>query len=126
MLTADQWSSIESVRHKPVSVTLVGNTHQSLKGQIVSGDIAGTKKIAEPALTHSGGGDIAVSSDMVATENYFDVMIELDEDSLKLLERPIKVGMSSIVQLQSEPETIGTILFRRGARLINQIRQSGN
>ena len=126
MLTADQWSSIESVRDKPVGVTLVGNTRESLKGRIISGDIAGTKKIEEAALTHSGGGDIAVSSDMVATENFFDVIVEIDADSLKSLTRPIKVGMTSMVQLQSESETIGSLLLRRGARLVNQIRQAGS
>ncbi|MCY2983381.1 MAG: hypothetical protein NTY15_07045 [Planctomycetota bacterium] len=126
MLTADQWSSIESVRDKPVGITLVGNTQQSLTGRIVSGDIAGTKKIEEAAMTHSGGGNIAVSQDMLATENFFDVVIEIDTDSVDKLTRPIKVGMSSIVHLQSEPETVGSILLRRGIRLINQIRQSGN
>ena len=126
MLTADQWSSIESVRDKPVGITLVGNTQQSLTGRIVSGDIAGTKKIDEAALTHSGGGNIAVSQDMLATENFFDVVIEIDANSVDKLNRPIKVGMSSIVDLQSEPETVGSILLRRGIRLINQIRQSGN
>jgi putative peptide zinc metalloprotease protein len=126
MLTADQWSSIESVRDKPVGITLVGNTRESLKGQIISGDIAGTKKIEEAALTHSGGGDIAVSPDMVATESFFNVIVEIDADSLKSLTHPIKVGMTSIVQLQSEPETLGSLLLRRGARLVNQIRQSGS
>jgi len=126
MLTADQWSSIESVRDKPVCITLIGNTHQSLTGRIVSGDIAGTKKIEEAALTHSGGGNIAVSQDMLATENFFDVVIEIDGDSIEKLTRPIKVGMSSIVQLQSEPETVGSILLRRSVRLVNQIRQGSN
>jgi len=126
MLTADQWSSIESVRDKPVGITLVGNTRESLKGKIISGDIAGTKKIEEAALTHSGGGDIAVSPDMVATESFFNVIVEIDADSLKSLTHPIKVGMTSIVQLQSEPETLGSLLLRRGARLVNQIRQSGS
>lgn len=126
MLTADQWSSIESVRDKSVGIKLVGNTKQSLTGRIVSGDIAGTKKIEEAALTHSGGGNIAVSQDMLATENFFDVVIEIDADSVDKLDRPIKVGMSSIVHLQSEPETVGSILMRRGVRLVNQIRQSGN
>jgi hypothetical protein len=109
-----------------VGVTLVGNTRESLKGRIISGDIAGTKKIEEAALTHSGGGDIAVSSDMVATENFFDVIVEIDADSLKSLTRPIKVGMTSVVQLQSESETIGSLLLRRGVRLVNQIRQAGS
>lgn len=126
MLTADQWSSIESFRDKPVGITLVGYTQTRLKGRIVSGDIAGTKKIEEAALTHIGGGNIAVSQDMVANENLFDTVIEIDQESLKDLKRPIQVGMSSIVQLQSEPETLGVILWRRGIRLLNQIRQSSN
>ena len=126
MLTADQWSSVESMRDKPVGITLVGNTHQPLRGKIVSGAIAGTKKIEEAALTHTGGGNIAVSPEMVANENFFDAVIEIQDDSIRKLERPIKIGMSSIVQMQSEPETLGMILLRRGSRLVNQIRQSGN
>jgi len=126
MLTADQWSSIDSMRDKPVVITLVGNTQQSLTGRIVSGAIAGTKKIDEAALTHTGGGDIAVSPDMVANENFFDAIIEIDADSVNQLNRPIQLGMSSMVQLQSESETIGKILWRRGVRLVNQIRQSSN
>ena len=54
------------------------------------------------------------------------VIIELDDEYVRKLERPIKIGMSSMVQLQSEPETLGLILIRRGARLVNQIRQAGN
>jgi hypothetical protein len=63
---------------------------------------------------------------MVATENFFDVIVEIDADSLKSLTRPIKVGMTSVVQLQSESETIGSLLLRRGVRLVNQIRQAGS
>ena len=63
---------------------------------------------------------------MEATENFFDVVIELEDESVRKLERPITIGMSSIVQLQSEPETLGMILILRGARLVNQIRQAGN
>jgi hypothetical protein len=126
MLTADQWSSVESVRDKPVRITLVGDTQRLLTGRIISGDIAGTKKIDEPALTHSGGGNIAVSQDNVAGENFFDVVIQIDNDSLKELQRPIKVGMSSMVELQGERETFGNILLRRAARLVNQIRQSSS
>jgi putative peptide zinc metalloprotease protein len=126
MLTADQWSGIESMKDKTVRIKLVGNTHQELQGKIVSGAIAGTNKITEPALTHTGGGNIAVSAEMVANENFFDVMVELDEDTVRSLDRPIKIGMSAIVQLQSESETLGKILVRRGLRLINQVRQSAN
>ena len=126
MLTADQWSSIESMKDRRVGITLVGNTKQQLQGKIISGAIGGTKKIEEAALTHSGGGTIAVSQAMEATENFFDVVIELDDESVRKLERPIKIGMSSMVQLQTEPETLGMIFIRRGARLVNQIRQAGN
>ena len=126
MLTAEQWSSIESMKDRRVGITLVGNTKQQLQGKIISGAIGGTKKIEEAALTHSGGGTIAVSQAMEATENFFDVVIELDDESVRKLERPIQIGMSSIVQLQSEPETLGMIFIRRGARLVNQIRQAGN
>jgi multidrug resistance efflux pump len=126
MLTEDQWSSINSKRHQPIHVTLIGNTKSLLKGRIVSGAIAGTKKIEETALTHMGGGNIAVSSEMVATENFFDVVIEIDSKSIQELEHPIKVGMSSVVQFESEAETFGTLLVRRGLKLINQIRQASN
>jgi hypothetical protein len=73
-----------------------------------------------------GGGNIAVSSEMVATENFFDVVIEIDSKSIQELEHPIKVGMSSVVQFESEAETFGTLLVRRGLKLINQIRQASN
>lgn len=126
MLTADQWSSIEPVRDQPVCITLMGNTNCRLSGRIVSGDIAGTKKIAEPALTHAGGGDIAVSQDNMAVENFFDVIIEIDEESIRQLEKPLKVGMSSLVKLQSEQETFGSVLLRRAVRLVNQIRQANS
>lgn len=126
MLTADQWSSIESVRDQPVGITLIGNTRQTLQGRINSGDIAGTKKIEEPALAHSGGGNIAVSPDMIATENFFNVVIEIDIDSLETFASPIKVGMSSMIQFQSDAEPLGHLLVRRIARLANQVRQSGN
>ena len=114
------------MKDRRVGITLVGNTKQPLQGKFISGAIGGTKKIEEAALTHSGGATIAVSQAMEATENFFDVVIELDDESVRKLERPIKIGMSSMVQLQSEPETLGMILIRRGARLVNQIRQAGN
>jgi len=126
MLTEDEWSSINSMREQPINVTLIGNTKSLLKGKIVSGNIAGTKKIEEAALTHMGGGNIAVSSDMVASENFFDVVIEIDANSIDKLEHPLKVGMSSLVQFRSESETIGTLLVRRSLKLINQVRQASN
>ena len=126
MLTEEQWSSINATRQQPIHVTLIGNTKLLLKGRIVSGAIAGTKKIEEAALTHMGGGNIAVSSDMVASENFYDVVIEIDSKSLDKLDHPIKVGMSSLVQFKSESETLGTLLVRRGLKLINQIRQASN
>lgn len=126
MLTADQWSSIESVREKPVCITLIGNTGCTLTGRIISGDIAGTKKIDEQALTHTGGGNIAVSQDNIAGENFFDVIIQIDQESLESLRKRMKVGMSSMVTLRSERETLGSVLLRRAARLVNQIRQSNS
>lgn len=126
MLTADQWTSVEAMKDKQVRITLVGATEHCLTGKIISGAIAGTKKIEEAALTHTGGGDIAVSPDMLANENFFDVVVEIDEDSVKPKVTPLKIGMSSMVQLQSTPETLGRILVRRALRLINQIRQSSN
>jgi len=63
---------------------------------------------------------------MEATENFFDVVIEIEDESMRSLESPIKIGKSSIVRLHIEPETLGIILLRRGARLVNQIRQAAN
>lgn len=63
---------------------------------------------------------------MIATENFFNVVIEIDIDSLETFASPIKVGMSSMIQFQSDAEPLGHLLVRRIARLANQVRQSGN
>jgi putative peptide zinc metalloprotease protein len=126
MLTEEQWSSINTMLDQPISITPVGNTESLMRGKIISGAIAGTKKIEEAALTHMGGGNIAVSSDMVASENFFDVVIEIDSKSINELEHPLKVGMSSLVQFRSESETLGSLLVRRSLKLINKVRQASN
>lgn len=125
-LTAEQWSSIQSQKEKPVSIQLVGSMDHVLTGRIIKEASAGSKKIEEVALTHTGGGNIAVSGDMTASENFFDVIVEIDEASLKSIDQKLKIGMSSNLSFRSSPEPVAAALFRKGLRLINQVRQAGN
>lgn len=121
-LTAEQWSSIVPKLRKDVKVMLLGSTQKTLQGTIIQCQSSGTRKIDEAALTSSGGGNIAVSQDMLAGENFFEIVVQVDELDDPQFSRAVKLGMSAMLALPSMDQTLGSLLYRRSIRLLNQFR----
>ncbi|MFO1065112.1 MAG: hypothetical protein U0892_14700 [Pirellulales bacterium] len=121
-LTAEQWADITKHLDDPVYVRLNGAPGRAIPGRIVRASPIGRKKIEDAALTHLGGGDIAVSPEMTAGENFFEVLVELESEDIAM--RP-QFGMTAVVNLHGEMHTVGHLLINRTMRLIHQIRQVG-
>ena len=121
-LSAEQWSSVVSKLDEVVDVKMVGATGQTLHGKIVQYQTSGSRKIDELGLTHSGGGNIAVTQEMMAVENFFELIVEVDPLTDPRLAQAVKLGMSAILSLPSNDQTLGSILYRRSMRVLNQFR----
>ena len=120
-LTAEQWTNISKHLDTRVYVRLMGMPRETFSGRIVRSMPVGSKKIEEVALTQLGGGDIAVSPEMFASESFFEVLIELDIPD----EAQPRLGMTGVVNLSGETHTMGQFLLQKSMRLLNQIRQVG-
>lgn len=105
-----------------VAVRLAGKGRDTLQGTVVRIARAGSRKIADPALTQVGGGQIAVSPDTLeAEEPFFRVTILLDKHT----DRPLRHGMTAFVIFGGKRPTIGTYLHRHGLLLLNKLRSAG-
>lgn len=120
-LTAEQWTNISKHLGAHVYVRLLGIPQKTFAGRIVRAMPVGSKKIEEVALTQLGGGDIAVSPEMLASESFFEVIIELES----LADTQPRMGMTAVVNLSGDVRTMGQLLHHRSMRLLNQIRQVG-
>lgn len=80
----------------------------------------GSRTIDKHALTHVGGGDIAVDAQTAqAQQPYFEVTI----DARVADSRFFYDGMVCCVRLRADAQTIGTSLVRRFIRFINMLSQ---
>ncbi len=118
-LTAEQWSGIVSHLDEEVKIKVIAPNHSVLRGKIIQSQTAGSRKIEEAALTHSGGGNIAVGSDMMAVENFFQVIVEITDERLDQDRDALKIGMSAVLALPSNHETIASLVYRRSMRLLS-------
>ncbi|MEO1498662.1 MAG: hypothetical protein AAFV43_16075 [Planctomycetota bacterium] len=101
-----------------VRVRLIGRPGDVLQGTVVSVKAAGSRQVADPALTHLAGGDITVTEDMVADRAFFEVVLRLDDRPDCTLRR----GMTAIIDFGGRPATIAAFLWRRGQQLVNRMR----
>ena len=81
----------------------MGMPQKTMAGRIVRAMPVGSKKIEQVALTQLGGGDIAVSQDMMASESFFEVIIELEPFG----DTQPRLGMTGIVNLSGDVRTMG-------------------
>jgi putative peptide zinc metalloprotease protein len=121
-LTADQWARIVSEISGTVRVKLVGVSGETFDGVVIQYQSSGSRQIEDAALTSSGGGSIAVSQEMMASENFFDIVVQVDSFSDERFANKVKVGMSAVLALPTSNQTAGEWLYRRSMRLVNQLR----
>lgn len=82
---------------------------------------SGSRSVQQPALTHLGGGDIAVTPDgQRAAQPYFELTIALPDANTAEL----RYGMTGRVSIVARREPIGIHLVRRVVRFLDNLRQS--
>ena len=137
LLTAEDVFAASPQVGAEVELCVVGHPSRSLHGRIIRVARAGSHVIAEPALTHVGGGPIPVNpTSLEASQAYFEVTIDIatvpqcdiaenDISGNDFAESSIRHGMTAIVHFRREPIAIAKLLYRRGLQLISQLQTSG-
>jgi hypothetical protein len=121
-LTAEQWTGIASEVTGTVKVKLVGVSGETFDGVIIQHRSSGSRQIDDAALTSNGGGTIAVTKEMMASENFFDLVVQVDAFSGSRFAGTAKVGMMAVLSVPTSKQTVGDWLYRRSMRLLNQLR----
>jgi putative peptide zinc metalloprotease protein len=93
---------------------------RTIEGRIEKVSPAGSKTVRDLALTHLGGGDIAVDpSTHAAAEPYFEITINLQDAAVPELQ----YGMTGSVRLPAVAEPVGVTVTRRLVRFVNKLLQ---
>jgi len=121
-LTADQWAGVASEVSGTVKVKLVGASGETLDGVIIQHKSSGSRQIDDAALTSGSGGTIAVTKEMMASENFFDLVVQVDALSDKRFAGITKVGMTAVLSVPTSRQTVGAWLYRRWMLLVHQLR----
>lgn len=120
LLNADGYASAKPKAGEPVEARLAGETSQLLRGRILRVAAAGDRRVDDIALTHLGGGEIAVHGDtMEAVEPFYEVIIELDAPVQSL-----RHGMTAQVKFPPHTATLGMRIYRGALRFVNRLRAS--
>ncbi len=122
MVTAEHLSSTAPREGDTVSIRMIGQSKQLFRGKVLEVAKTGSKTIDQPALTHAGGGTIAVSTDnQEAEQPFFEISVMIDGvDATQF-----KYGMTALVQFEADRTPVGAFLYRRGLRILNQLRLAG-
>lgn len=121
-ITAEEWASIQSHKHEPVTIAVANPSPLKMQGTIIQDSTSGTRKVQEAALALSGGGSIAVSEDMLAEENLFVIVVAIDESSAAMLNNLWRPGLSATLLITSKPETTFASLYRKAVRILNRFQ----
>ncbi len=120
--TEETLTTWEPRKGDQVEVRLVSQGGRSFSGRVIHLVPAGSKTIEDPALTHLGGGSIAVSaSTMEADQPFFEIVIVIDDPDNSVL-RP---GMTAVAVFDGHRVPLGTHFYRRTLHFLNMLRASG-
>lgn len=118
LLNADGYLAAQPARGQQVQAILMGAADTTLRGRVVRVAAAGDRVVGDVALTHLGGGEIAVQGGtMEAVEPLYVVTIELDEPPDAL-----RHGMTAQVKFPPRTDALGMRLYRGALRFLNQLR----
>jgi putative peptide zinc metalloprotease protein len=91
-----------------------------LEGTIVRVNPEGVRTVDSEALTHAGGGPIAIAPDSGLTrEPYFHIWVQLREDASV----PLREGMTGRIQLATGADPIGLHFYRSFIRFVRSLQQ---
>lgn len=122
LATATQLSASQPKSGDRVTVLLPHRPGHPLEGEIVRIAPTGSHVIETPALTHMGGGEIAVETNThEANHPYFQIVVQLEKT-----EPNIRNGMTAWVRLPTPPIPIAVHFYRNGLNLLNRLRLSGS
>jgi len=120
--TADALSHGVPAVGERVDIRLAGDAAHLFGGTVLRVARAGSRKIDCRALTHLGGGWIAVAKEtMEAEEPFFQITMGIDPTEADLL-RP---GMTGIVRFKRPHPSLAMHLFRRTLHFLDRLRLAG-
>ncbi len=120
LLSADGYAAAQPVVGQKIEARLNGESGIVLTGSILRVAAAGDRRVDDAALTHLGGGDIAVHGEtMEAVEPFYEVTIALDQPDLAL-----RHGMTAQVKFPPRTDALGLRMYRGALRFLNRLRAS--
>lgn len=120
LLNADGYLAAQPVVGQPVAARLNGEAGTELTGGILRVAAAGDRRVDDAALTHLGGGEIAVQGEtMEAVEPFYEVTIALDQPGVAL-----RHGMTVQVKFAPRTDVLGMRIYRSALRFLNRLRAS--
>lgn len=127
VLTAEQIASAHPELGSVAEFRSTGDPARSFRGVVSRITPRGTRQVPFAALTHLGGGDVAVDPAAGATnEPYFEITITLEPVVTSGADDgdapPFFYGMTGSVRFAGHSEPIGTTLARRVLRFWNKLR----
>jgi len=118
LLNADGYASAQPKVGQPVEARLSGASSELLQGSVLHVAVAGDRRVDDAALTHLGGGEIAVHADtMEAGESLYEVTIVLDAPASTL-----RHGMTAQVKFPPRTEALGVRIYHGALRFLNRLR----
>ncbi|MDZ4779289.1 MAG: hypothetical protein SGJ19_03450 [Planctomycetia bacterium] len=118
LLNADGYLAAQPVAGQPVQAILRGAADETLHGRILRVAAAGDRRVDDVALTHLGGGEIAVqSATMEAVEPFYVVTIALDPSDFDL-----RHGLTAQVKFPPRTDALGMRIYRGALRFLNRLR----
>ncbi len=120
ILTESQMAAARPAVGDAIEIRSQASPDRTIPGTITRVAPTGSRTIDQQALTHVGGGDIAVDAQTAqAQQPYFEVTVDTNPADSRFLYD----GMVCHLRLRADPETIGTSLVRRLVRFINALSQ---
>lgn len=120
LLNADGYAAARPAVGQTVEARLSGPLTRLVRGTIVRVDAAGDRRIDDLALTHLGGGDIAVRADTLeAVEPFYEITIAVDA-----LAADFRHGMTAQVKFAPRTAPLGVRIYRTALRFLNRLRAS--
>jgi putative peptide zinc metalloprotease protein len=118
LLNADGYAAARPVAGQEVEARLSGPFSTPARGKILRVDAAGNRRVDDMALTHLGGGDIAVHAEThEAVEPFYEVTIAVDAPAEEL-----RHGMTAQVRFAPRTSMLGVRIYQTALRFLNQLR----
>jgi hypothetical protein len=120
LLNSEGYAAAHPAVGQPVTARLHSAGTLDVTGKILRVAAAGERRVEETALTHLGGGEIAVRPEtMEAIEPFYEVTIALNSAHI-----PLQSGVTASVKFPPQTEALGMRIYRGALRFLNRLRAS--